>query len=346
MKRIVIEEHFLTEGFLAFLHSRKAYPRLEAGEDGKGQKLERLWRSPDPSDCTVLYPDDINRLVDLGEGRLREMDRDGIDMQVLSFINPGAEMFDPATGTDLAKKSNDELAKAVRKHPGRLAGFAALAPQDPRGAADELERAVKELGLKGAKINSHVGGEYLDNRKYWIIFEKAQQLGVPIYLHPRNPSPDILKACAPYPALTGSMWGYAIETSLHAMRLILSGVFDQYPGLKIILGHLGEGLPFWLWRMDSRWRRQAAASDPLASKIKKAPSQYVKDNFFVTTSGMFWQPAFMCVYTALGADRILFAVDYPFEANREAVEFMEGISICDIDKEKVYHLNAERLLRL
>ncbi len=142
------------------------------------------------------------------------------------------------------------------------------------------------------------------------------------------------------------MLAFAHETGLHAMRLICGGVFDKYPDLKIILGHLGEALPFWMGRLDTRWVREAAASDPIASKIKKLPSQYIKDNFFVTISGMFWQPAFLCAYLALGADRILFAVDYPYESNKEAVQFMDTALICDSDKEKIYHLNAEKLLAL
>ncbi len=343
MKKIAIEEHFLTEEFVSYLRSNKGYPRLESIEDEKNNKIERLWHSADIKG--VLSPDLKSRLLDLGEGRLREMEKTGIDMQVLS-LTTGVEQFDASDGTAMARKTNDELSKVVKKYPQKFAGFAALAPQDPGAAADELERAVKELGLKGVKINSHIRGEYLDDEKYWVIFERAEKLGVPIYLHPRSPSPDMLKPYLAYPGLAGAVLGFAAETSLHAIRLILSGVFDKYPGLKIILGHLGEALPFWLWRIDNRYLKERIASDPRARKLEKTPSQYFKDNFLVTTSGMLWQPALLCTYLALGADRILFAVDYPYESSREAVEFMEVAAICDSDKEKIYHLNVEELLAL
>lgn len=343
MKKIAIEEHFDTEEFVNYLRSRKDYPKVETTEDSKHNRIEVMRYSPDY--YTVRGPV-MSRLLDVADVRLKEMDEAGIDMQVLSFVAPGTEVFDAPTGTTLAKKTNIELSKIIMKHPHRFAGFAALAPQDPGGAANELERAVKELGLKGAKINSNIRGEYLDDEKYWVIFERAEKLGVPIYIHPREPSPDMIKPYLTYPSLVGSMWGYAAEVGLHAMRLICSGVFDKYPGLKIILGHLGEALPFWLWRLDQRWQKGEVPLDRLSKKLMKKPSQYVKDNFFVTTSGMFWQPALICTYLALGADSILFAVDYPFESNKEAVQFMETAPICDSDKEKIYHLNAEKLLAL
>jgi 2,3-dihydroxybenzoate decarboxylase len=341
MKKIAVEEHFWTEEYVSHLRSRKEYPRLETVEDEKHYEIDRMW--PSAVHTTILKPDMRDRLLDTGEGRLREMDETGIDMAVLT-LSTGFEQFDASEGTAMAKRSNDQLSRAVKEHPKRFAGFAALAPQDPGAAADELERAVKVLGLKGAKIHSNIRGEYLDDEKYWAIFERAEKLAVPIYLHPTHPSPDMMKSYSDYPVLAAAMWGFGAETGLHAMRLILSGVFDEYPGLKIILGHLGEALPFWLWRIDNRWAKGPTAADPLARKLEKKPSQYVKDNFLVTTSGMFWQPALLCAYLALGADRILFAVDYPYESNREAVEFMEMAPICDSDKEKIFHLNAEKLL--
>jgi 5-carboxyvanillate decarboxylase len=344
MKRIAIEEHFHTQGYVDYMRSRTDYPKIEVSRDRQNKEIDILWCAPDY--YLPRRPEITHRLLDMTDIRLKEMDEAGIDMQILSLVFPGPEVFDGPTGTRLARETNDELFEVIKRYPQRFAGLAAIAPQDPRGAAGELERAVKQLGLKGAKINSHVGGEYLDAEKYWIIFEMAEKLGVPIYIHPREPSPDMLKPYSTYPALTGSMWGYAAETGLHAMRLICSGVFDKYPGLKIMLGHLGEALPFWLWRMDERWNVGEGASDPLIKKLLKRPSQYVKENFLVTTSGMFWEPAFLCVYLALGADNILFAVDYPFEPNSEAVRFMDGLSICDRDKEKIYHLNAESLFEL
>jgi 2,3-dihydroxybenzoate decarboxylase len=270
------------------------------------------------------------------------MEEAGIDMQILSLVSPGVQAFDAATGTRMARKINDGLYKVVQKYPKKFAGLASIAPQDPMGAAAELERAVKELGLKGASINSHTRGEYLDNRKYRVVFEKAERLGVPIYIHPRSPSPDMAKPYLTYPVLATAMSGFAAEVSIHALRLIVSGLFDEHPQLKIIIGHLGEALPFWLWRLDDRWLRAA----PGGLSVKNKPSQYIKDNFFITTSGNFSVSAFLCSYLELGAERILFAVDYPMESNKEAVHFMEGLPICDSDKEKVCHLNAEKLFGL
>jgi len=343
MKRIAIEEHFFTEEYVNYLRSRKDYPRLETL---KIKDREMEWLRLGPGCSLPSVPHLQNGLLDVGEGRLKIMDEVGIDMQVLSLSFPGVEALDPRDATSMSKKINDELFTAVKKHPNRFAGFAAIAPQDPDAAASELERAVKKLGFKGAMINSHIRGEYLDDRKYWVIFEKAEKLNVPLYIHPRQPSPDMIKPYLTYPELASPAWGFAAETGLHAMRLICSGVFDKYPGLKIILGHLGEALPWWLWRLDSRWivvGREESAAPPLA---KKKPSQYIKENFYVTTSGMFWHPALQCCYSALGADRILFAVDHPYESNKDAVQFLDTASICDGDKEKIYHLNAEKLLGL
>ncbi len=343
MKRIAVEEHGSTKEYTDYLYSpaSKGIPRIEIVEDGKGGKFTRHWLTPDvfmtsPVDATKLEA--RGNLSDVGQ-RLRDMDEAGIDMQVLSVGNPIGEESDPSIAIAWARKINDELAQLVDKYPERFAAFARITWQEPAAAADELERAVKELGLKGVKVDSHISGEYLDDRKYWTIFKKTEELGVPVYLHPREPSPDMIKPYLAYPGLPFAMWGYAAEASLHAVRLICSGLFDELPRLKIILGHMGEGLPFWLWRMDKHMPRSL-------KNLNKKPSEYVKDNFFVATSGMFSQPALMCAYLALGADNILFAVDYPSESAIEAVQFMDAAPICTSDKEKIYYLNAERLLGL
>ncbi len=341
MKRIAIEEHIVTKGYLDYLRSRTDYPKLEIVEDENHKKFERICHSPVRT--RYRYPDVTKREVDLGEGRLKEMDDAGIDMEVLSMTFAAAELLPASDAIAIAKQTNDELSEVAKKHPGRFDGFALLARHDPEEDAHELERAVKKLGLKGAFITSHFKGEYLDNDKYSILLETAERLNVPIYIHPREPSPNMLKPYLDYPALVRAMWGFAAETGLHAMRLICAGVFDRYPNLKIILGHMGEALPFWLWRIDNIWQNEGAIS---AKKLQKLPGEYIKENFFVTTSGMFFQPALLCTYLALGADRILFAVDYPLESNKEAVQFMDAASICDIDKEKIYHENAEKLLAL
>ncbi|MFC1894103.1 amidohydrolase family protein [Chloroflexota bacterium] len=339
MKKIAIEEHFFTESYLDYLRSREEHPRLESAEDENHNRVEHMWRSP--VHYTVQTPQGISALLDIGPGRLVEMDRVGINIQVLSMASPGVDELDVPAGTTMASKTNDELAQAIQENPERFAGFAAIAPGDPTTAAQELERAIRKLGLKGAKINSNGRGEYLDDKKYWALFEKAEELGAPIYIHPKEPPQDMLKFMATYPFLTGAGWGYGAEAGLHAMRLICSGLFDAYPRLKIILGHMGEAIPFWLWRIDNIWQ-----TSPLKKKLKKNPGDYFKDNFWVTTSGMFSVEAFLCTYLTLGADRIIFAVDYPYESHDPAIRFMETVPICNSDKEKIYHLNAEELLGL
>jgi len=272
------------------------------------------------------------------------MDAAGIDMQVLSLTTPHINLFEASEGTTWSRKVNDELSAVVKKYPDRFVGLAAVAPQSPGEAADELERAVTELGLKGVCIHSHARNEYLDDRKYWAIFERAEKLDVPIYLHPTTPSAAILKPYADYGfPLYGPVLGFAADVALHTMRLIYSGLFDRYPKLQIILGHMGEGLPYWLSRLDFFWLRPWVEAKPA---IERKPSDYIKTNFTITTSGMFFQPALICAYLALGADKITFAVDYPYEDNEEAVQFMKETLICDSDKEKIYHLNAERLFKL
>jgi 2,3-dihydroxybenzoate decarboxylase len=341
MKRIAVEEHFITAGYLEFLRTKEGFPNRKLIIN-KGQgAIEELWYSP--SCCfTMNRPDDVNKfMLDLGETRIKEMDSAGIDMQLLSLTGPGVENLDPDDGIEWSKRINDELAVAVRKHPDRFAGLAALPFQRPEAAAEELERAVKHLGLRGTMINSNVGGEYLDLEKYWVIFEMAEKLDVPIYLHPKEPSPEIVGPYTAYNALWAAMWGYGAEAGLHIMRLICSGVFDRFPGLKFIIGHMGEALPFWIWRIDKHWQ-----ATTMATECKKKPSQYLKDNFYITTSGMFSIPPLLCSYLTLGAASILFAVDYPYESSKMAVEFMETAPICDTDKERILHINAEQLLGL
>ncbi len=335
---IAIEEHFSTEEHIDYLRSivEKKYSKKEVIQEEANLESEAPFLSSWFRDAEAI----TRRLIDTGAGRLREMDESGIDMQVLSLISPGVQVFDAPTATAIAKKANDRLSDIVKEYPDRFAGLAAIAPQNPTEAAEELERAVKQLGLKGACVNSHTKGEYLDDNKYWVIFERAEKLGVPIYIHPRAPSPDMIKPFLAYPVLA-SMYGFGIDTGLHALRLICSGVFDVYPKLQIILGHFGEALPFWLWRINDSLPRT-----PIGQKLSKAPIEYFENNFYLTTSGMFWQPALMCTHMALGIDKILFAVDHPFQSNEKAVQFMNSAPICNMDREKIYHLNAENLLSL
>jgi 2,3-dihydroxybenzoate decarboxylase len=242
----------------------------------------------------------------------------------------------------MAKDANDLAYAAVKAHPDRFAAFAALATADPVAAADELERCVVELGFKGAMIHGHAQGSFLDEKKYWVIFERAEKLDVPLYLHPTLPHPDAVKAYFQgYEELARAGWGFAVDTSCHFLRIVFAGVFDAYPRLKIILGHLGEGLPFAMHRLNDHTHRAAARRG-----LEKPPLQYFKDNLLVTTSGNWYEPAFLCTLLALGADNILFAVDWPYEANSAGMEFLKKLSISDADREKIAHGNAERILRM
>ena len=344
MKIIAIEEHFTTEEQIEYLRSilDKDYPVQEVVKDETAIDIEVRWVPASNYSSSLIGSNAIlEKLLDVGEGRLKEMDDNDIAMEVLSLVSPGVQVLDTPAAIKSMKKQNDKLSEIVRKYPQRFAGLATLAPQSPGEAADELERAVKELGLKGASINSHVKGNYLDDEKFWVIFERAEKLNVPVNIHPRAPSPDMIKPYLTYPILAAAMWGFGAEVSLHALRLICSGVFDRHPGLKIILGHLGESLPYWIWRLDRRWQQ-----GQIGNKISRKPSEYLRDNFVISTSGMFWHMALTYCCSVLGAENILFAVDHPFESNAEGVQFIKTAPISDSDKEKICHLNAEKLLKL
>jgi predicted TIM-barrel fold metal-dependent hydrolase len=283
-----------------------------------------------------------DQLADLEEQRLAYMDAAGVDIQVLSFTEPGPQAFDAAETIPLAKDANDRLHEAAKRHPDRFSGFAALPTAAPDAAADELDRTVSKLGFKGAMIHGHTRGSLLDDKKYWVIFDRAQALGVPIYLHPTLPHPDAVKAYfTGYEDLAHSGWGFEIDTSCHFLRLVFAGVFDTYPNLKIILGHLGEFLPFGMHRMNDH-------TFPSAERrgLQKTPLQYLQDNLVVTMSGNWYEPAFLCAVQAFGADKILFAADWPFEPNTTATRFLNQLPISDLDREKIAHLNAERILRM
>ena len=335
MKKIDFEAHFVTKDYVNAMEENKGYPRYMIDEKTKNR---RLWYTPDVGE--PLGDALLNKLLDLGEGRLENMDKAGVDVQVLSLTSPGVERFDPVLGSDLAGLSNDALAETINKYPGRFMGFAALAPKDPEGAAQELERAVKELGLKGWKTHSNYGDGYLDDEQYWPILEKTADLGVPIYLHPAVPAIPPLRKYGF--ALAGAPFGFGIETSICMMRLIYSGVFDKFPGLTFMLGHLGEGLPFLLQRIDFAYVRPWFDPDARPD-LKRKPSDYLKSNVLVTTSGNYLQPAFMCTYEAMGLNRILLATDYPYEDSDECMQFIENLPISEGDRDRIYGLNAVEL---
>jgi 5-carboxyvanillate decarboxylase len=278
------------------------------------------------------------KLGDLGEGRIRQMDADGIDMQLLLLSAPGVQTLEEVLATELAAMANDRLAAATRAHPERIAALAAIAPQNPEKAALELQRAVRTLGLKGAVINSHTNGEYLDDRKFLPILECAASLDVPIYIHPRDPSPQLGGALGIPGFLVG--WGWALEVGTHAIRLIASEVFDEFPKLRIVIGHMGECIPFLLPRLDNRYTRDRGP------KRKWSPSEYFKNHFVVTTSGMNYRAQLMMTIEEIGIDRVLFAADWPFEPSREAVQGIEDAPLGEGDKAKIFHTNAARVFRL
>lgn len=282
-------------------------------------------------------------LLDIGAERILSMDAAGIDMQILSIVSPGVQHFDAAMAVSMARLANDRLSDAVKAHPTRFAGLAAFAPQDPAAATKELERAVNQLGLHGALVNSHTHGEYLDDQKFWPIFEAAEALDIPLYIHPREPSPAMAGPLAMPGFIVG--WAYAVETGTHALRLISAGVFDRFPRLKIVLGHLGEGIPFMLERIDNRYQFETAMFER-ASKLKRLPGEYFRDNFFVTTSGMNFRAPLMATLDALGIDRVLFAVDYPFDDQRTCAAAIDAMPLSPEDKRRICETNARSVFGL
>ncbi|BBC73409.1 conserved hypothetical protein [Altererythrobacter sp. B11] len=279
------------------------------------------------------------RLRDVDQ-RLAEMDRLGIDMQILSLTSPGVQLFEAGYAGELARLANDRLAEVVRAHPTRFAGLASFAPQDPKQAAKEMERAVTKLGLNGFIVNSHTNNEYLDDPKFLPILEAAAALDRPIYIHPRCPSDGM---AAPFRdnRLQSAIWGYAIETGTHAMRLILSGVFDRLPNLRIVIGHMGENIPFHLWRSDHWFERRRSA---YASKLK--PSEVMKRNVFITTSGVEHGPALRYAIDLLGADRVMWAIDYPYEEMEPSVRFIDQVELKPAERAAILHGNAEKAFHL
>jgi predicted TIM-barrel fold metal-dependent hydrolase len=316
--------------------------------------LEEHYRSPAlreseaelDSRRAINFPPDspmgrrMAKLDELGEQRLADMDAAGIDLQVLSHSRPAPADFPPERGVDLARAANDHAAQVIAANPTRFGAFATLPLSAPLAAADELERAVSELGFCGAMIDGHTGGRFLDDPFFRPVLERAQSLDVPIYLHPAEPPEAVWTAYydgLPGPAgaiLARAGWGWHVETGMHVLRMILAGVLDELPRLQLIIGHMGEALPFML----------AHSSDILAPVLHRSLEQYVASNLHFTTSAMFTYPPLLCLLLVAGADRVMFSVDYPFAENEEGRDFMLGAPISAADREKIAHGNAERLL--
>lgn len=309
-----------------------------------------------------LYPQSYVKLLDLIKGhltdvgpeRIRRMDAAGIDLQVLSHVAPGVQTLERETAMRLSKEVNDWLGGIIRAYPTRFAGFAMLPTQSPKDAADELERTVTQLGFKGALINGHTQERYLDDDSFSVLLERAQALDVPIYIHPTDPPKAITDMYYPgYPTLVQS-WGWQVETGTHLLRLMSSGVFDRYPRLKVIVGHMGELIPFNLKRINvaltmGEWLLASQSKAPASTRRKemqKSVFYYMRENVFITTSGVFDHAALNCALAEVGIDNILFSVDDPFGDNFEAMDFLKTAQLSQEDKEKFAHGNAERLLKL
>jgi len=317
---ITIEEHFATPAFL----------------EGPGHMFKQHAR---------MAPL-VDRLSDLGDRRIANMDAAGIDVQVLSLVSPGVNQMEPDAAVELARGTNDFLAQAVAGHPDRFAGFAVLPMSAPDAAAGELERMVRQHGFNGAVINGHSRGRYLDDPFFWPILERAETLRVPIYLHPAQPPKPVVDASyagnfSPEVTylLSTSAWGWHIETALHILRIILGGAFDRFPDLQLVIGHLGEALPFMLPRIDRNLPVEVTG-------LRRPIAAYLRENLYYTVSGFNFIPAFLDLLLEIGVSRMIFSADYPFASNLEAREFLDRLPVSPADKKKIAHENAEYLLRM
>jgi 2,3-dihydroxybenzoate decarboxylase len=288
----------------------------------------------------------LEKIQKIDASRIADMDASGIDMQLLLLTAPGVQVLDRPTGISMAKLSNDIVADAVRKYPTRYAALAAVTPQDAAAGAKELERAVKTLGLKGAVINSHTRGEWLDDPKFWDLFAAAEALNVPVYIHPSGPPPAMVQPFLER-GLEGAIFGFGVEVALHVLRIIVSGVFDRFPKLKIVIGHTGEGLPFWFYRIDYMHAASVRSQRYANMKpLQRKPSEYIRENIYVTNSGVAWEPSIMFCHKVMGADHVLYAMDYPYQFVPEEVKIVDALPMSDLDKKKFFQLNAEKLFGL
>jgi 5-carboxyvanillate decarboxylase len=285
-------------------------------------------------------------LTDLDQVRLQHMDEAGIDRQVIALTSPGVQVMDKATAVSFSILANDQLAEAVRRHPTRFTGMIAVAPQDPAAAAKEIERGVSKLGMHSVIINSHTQGEYLSDPKFWDIFAAAEAHDVPIYLHPNSLPKNMI---APFQecGLDGAIYGFGVETGLHAMRIITAGVFDRFPKLQMIIGHMGEALPFWAYRLN--YMHQATVKSQRYDSMKpirKKPSDYLRENFIITNSGVAWEKAIKFTQEVVGVDRVMYAMDYPYQYAVDEVAVMDNMQMSDEDKKKFFQTNAQRVFKI
>ena len=333
MFKIAVEEAFVTENIKS--EWRKILDDGAPGEAGFTELIGGFINPKGPWQQTVR-----EQLPELGPVRLATRDAAGVDMQLIALTAPGVQVFNADTGGALAAEANDILAAAVSANPQRFQGLAAVAPQAPETAAKELERALG-LGLKGILINSHTKGEYLDAYSYRPLLEAIESLDVPLYIHPRPVPPGMFQPFGER-HFSDSFWGFQTDTALHALRLIVTGVFDEFPKLTVVIGHLGEGLPFWLDRLDRQYAGGGRSKEGKPHwQAKRLPSDYFRDNFYISSSGHNWDPAVRFVEEVVGEDRLMFAVDYPYADCVQQTAQAADINLKNADK--FYHLNAMRV---
>jgi 2,3-dihydroxybenzoate decarboxylase len=337
-KRIATEEAWAPEEMIRLY--RKEIEEKTIGDPG----FQSLWGffSGDSEKARAHN----RRIQNLDDERLKDMDDSGIDMAVLGLTSPGVQIFDPATATSLATRFNDELAEGISRHPDRYVGLAAFSPLDPANAAMELERAVKKLGMKGGIFNSHTLGTYLDDEQYWEIFEAAEALDVPIYLHPQTPPANMIEPFLKR-GLDAAVYGFACETGLHALRLVVAGLFDRFPKLQVVLGHCGEALPYWLSRIDFMHGHISVSKRyPHVHPLKRKASDYLKENFYYTSSGVGWGPPVMFIRDVIGADRMMYAMDYPWQFVPSEVGELEQMPIGEAGLKQFFEDNARKVFKI
>ncbi|MDP3701517.1 MAG: amidohydrolase family protein [Hylemonella sp.] len=336
--RIATEEAFATQEMIDIYKKILARGDADAGFRG----LMGFYMSS-PSERAQHI---MRGLLDLDQLRLQHMDAAGVDMAVLALTSPAAQVMDPATAVSFVQTANDELAEAVRRHPTRLAGMIAIAPQDPAAAAKEIERGVSKLGMHSVIINSHTQGEYLSDPKFWDIFAAAEANDAPIYLHPNALPPGMLQPFQEC-GLDGAIYGFGVETGLHAMRIITAGVFDRFPKLRMILGHMGEALPFWAYRLD--YMHQATVKSkryPSIQPLRKRPSEYLREHFYITNSGVAWEQAIKFTQDFMGTERVMYAMDYPYQYAPDEVNMLDAMDMPLEHKRQFFQTNAEAVFKL
>jgi len=327
----------------AFAMQEQVDVYLRMVRDGTADKgMASLWGfyAQSPSDRTMQV---MERLLDMGERRLADMDAYGIDKAVLALTSPGVQpMLDVAEARGIATRANDYLAERCAAHPDRFIGLTAVAPQDPEWSAGEIRRGADQLGFKGVQINSHTQGEYLDDAKFDPIFRALADTGQPLYIHPATP-PDAMIDPMLEAGLDGAIFGFGVDTGMHLLRLITIGIFDRYPDLQIMVGHMGEALPYWLYRLD--YMHQAGVRSKRYERMKplnKTIAEYMRSNVLVTNSGMAWEPAIRFAQQVVGEDRVMYAMDYPYQVEAREVRDMDNMDITPELKKKFFQTNAER----